>query len=649
MKIKRRYKILIAVLIFIVIGMIFYSRSKSKTDAYLTAKVERGDLAQIVSATGTITPPSEINLAAQIAGKIKEMDVAIGDKVIKDQVLAKLDGNDLEIKVQEAEANLSAARADYSKLLAGSKNEDIAVSAANVTKAETEYNNYLKTLDDTKKQSAQDVKAAQDNLENIKARVERDIEVAEETLASAKIALSDSKKSLENTKYTKEQAIISAKEDALTDIDTKMFIASASLGAVNDIISNSNITHLLSVRDISYLSVTKNYYSSALLKIKDARNYLDVAKESDNTDDIKVALDYANSALNETFNAVLNCYNVLINTISGTNLTSTALDTYKTSIKTEQISTSAALAIIQSDKQSLDNAFLDYDSSINTAETTVNTKESALNSAEINLSLAKTNKDIQIKDAENNLSSVIILSDKKINDAQSSLNSYENQWELMERQLDLKKSSPVSSEISLYGARVKQAKASLAAAQENFDKTILKAPIEGVITKKAYEIGEQAASNMAIYSMMVSDNYEVEVQIPESDIIKLKIGQEVMVTLDAYSDDIKFTGRIMFIEPAETIIQDVVYYKVKIELDKNEYEVKSGMTANVDIKTAERKNVLMVPQKAIVSNGEKKVKKIVNGNIEEVVVATGLKGEDGMVEILSGLKEGDDVVIYEKK
>lgn len=649
MKLKRRYKILIVVLILIIAGIIYYSRSKSKKEEYLTAKVAMGDLSQIVSATGTITPPSEINLAAQIAGKIEGMDVAIGDKVLKDQVLAKLEGKDLEIKVKEAAANLSAARADFNKLLAGSKDEDVAVSVANVTTAEANYNNYLKTLEDTKKQSAQDVKAAGDSLENVKARSERDLEVAEETLASAKIALSDAKKSLENVKYTKQQAIVSTKEDALTDVDTKMFVATVSLNVVNDIITNSNITHLLSIRDISYLSVTKNYYDSALLKIKDARSYLDIAKESDNTDDIKAALDYANSALNETFNTVLNCYNVLINTVSGTNLSSTALDTYKTNIKTEQTNTSAAMAVIQSDRQGLDDVTLDYNSSVNIAETTVNTKESALNSAEINLSLAKTNKDISIKDAENNLSSVMILSKKKINDAESALNSYENQWKLMERQFDLKKSSPVSSEISLYSARVQQAEASLAASQENFDKTILKAPIDGIITKKTYEIGEQTTSNTAIYSMMVSDNYEVEVTIPESDIIKLKTGEEASVTLDSYNDDIKFTGRVIFIEPAETIIQDVVYYKVKIELDKSDYEVKSGMTANVDIKTAERKNVLMVPQKAIISNGEKKVKKVVNGKIDEVIVEAGLKGEDSMVEILSGLKEGDDVVIYEKK
>lgn len=645
-KIKKRY-IIIIILIITIGALVWYKiRKPSIEEQYVTDKVIKGDLHQIVSATGAIIPPSEINLNNLITGKIAEMDVDIGDKVKKDQLLAKLDNKDLEIKVNEAAANVAAAQADFERLLQGSKNEDVAVSVANANKAEGDYKSALKTLEDIKRQAAQDISSAEDNLDNVKEKTEKDVKTSEKLVQSAETTLNTAKTTLTNTKNTKEQAIDNAKESALISVDTKLFVSSASLNVVYDIIDDDDIK--TAVNNPTYIADTQVTYNMSVGKIASAREDLIKAQQSDEMEDIKQVLDEANDSLNSTFNCLLNCYTLVVNCITTDKLSKSDLDAYKASVKTEQTSMSTALTTIQSSKQTLDNAILDYASSLDAAQANIDAAERSLDEAKAKLELAVTTKDTQILAAQNSLEETKIAANKKINDASSSADSYYNQWKLMEKQVALKESDPLSSEINLYRSRVNQAQAALAAANENLEKSILKAPIDGVITKKNYEIGEQTNLSTPIYSMMVINNYEIEVSIPESDIVKIKLGQPVTATLDAYSDEVKFKGSVIFIEPAQTVIQDVVYYKVKIALDKTDYEIKSGMTANVDIETAKRENVLIIPQRAVLSNGEKKVRVLADGVIKDVVVETGIKGEEGL-EILSGLKEGEKIVVYEKK
>jgi len=650
MRLKKRYIILIIALIAIVSMVILFSRGKSPEDLYVTAKIEKGVLRQVVSATGTVMPPSAIDLNTSITGEIGEMDVEVGDQVKKGQLLCKLVTTDLEIQIKEAEANVEASNADLNKLLQGAKNEDVAVSVVNAEKAKKDYENYLNTFDNIKKQTEQDVKVAEDNLSTVADKTAKDVKIYEEAVASARQTLSDARISLANIKNTKEQAINNAKEDALTTIETKMFVSTASLNVAYDIITDEDIQYELSAKDTSYIIETEGNYDLTVMMIDSVEELLPIIQNNNDAQEIKVLLTQANEALNETFNTLLSCYDGLLYSVTTVNLTPTILSSHKTNIKTEQTNISAALTALQTAKQALDDAILDYDSSIDSSQSTVNTKESDLKVAEANLELSKITRETKILESENNLTSVEIASEKKINDGQTSLDSYYNQWKLMEKQLALKESSPLSSEMSLYRSRIQQMEARLAIARENLSKTAITAPIDGIITDKNYEIGEQTSLATPIISMSSLNKYEVEVAIPESDIIKVKVGQKVISTMDAYDDEIKFRGAIIFVEPAETIIQDVVYYKVKISFNETEHALKSGMTANVDIETAKKENILMVPQRAVIrNNGDRIVRILENKNIKEVEVVTGLKGEDGNIEILKGVVEGDEVVVYVKK
>jgi len=119
--------------------------------------------------------------------------------------------------------------------------------------------------------------------------------------------------------------------------------------------------------------------------------------------------------------------------------------------------------------------------------------------------------------------------------------------------------------------------------------------------------------------------------------------------LDSLDQSKEFTGTVYFIEPAATIIQGVTYYKVKVSFDPGTEAVKPGMTATAIITTAKLDNVLMMPSRAIVErDGNKYVRILENGEVRESTVTTSLNGDDGLVEVVSGVKEGDQVVTFVK-
>jgi multidrug efflux pump subunit AcrA (membrane-fusion protein) len=144
----------------------------------------------------------------------------------------------------------------------------------------------------------------------------------------------------------------------------------------------------------------------------------------------------------------------------------------------------------------------------------------------------------------------------------------------------------------------------------------------------------------------------VKADVPESDIVKIALGQKADIKLDAFMAQDVFEGEVIDIEPASTIIQDVVYYKVKFRIINYDPRIKNGMSADLDIKTAEKKNVVFAPLRAVkTENGGKYVEVLKdekNGVTEKITVTTGMEGNDGMVEIKSGLKGGEKVVTLTK-
>lgn len=177
--------------------------------------------------------------------------------------------------------------------------------------------------------------------------------------------------------------------------------------------------------------------------------------------------------------------------------------------------------------------------------------------------------------------------------------------------------------------------------------TYIYSPISGTIIKRNVDLGEIAVFNTTVLTV-VEGEMEIEANVPESDIIKVSLGQKADISFDAFPVDVKFEATIFKVEPASTVIQDVVYYKIKLRLDNFDERIRTGMSCDVDIKTAEKKNVIAIPLRAVKTEGDKKYVEILkdekNNITEKIYVTIGLEGDDGIAEITSGLRGGEKVI-----
>jgi HlyD family secretion protein len=247
------------------------------------------------------------------------------------------------------------------------------------------------------------------------------------------------------------------------------------------------------------------------------------------------------------------------------------------------------------------------------------------------------------------------------------------------------------TELDLARARRQQAAASLDQTRYNLSKTTMASPMDGIVTSLNAEVGEivmiGTMNNPGTVIMTVSDMSEIEteVEVDETDIAQVKLGQETEISIDAYPDT-TFRGRVTEIGHAARIsglgTQDqVTNFLVKVMLLDEVSTIRPGMSASVDITTDSRTDVLSVPIQAVVMReeesdtlteegeekegavastdsgsvkGEKKDKKkekeevegiflIVDGRAKFVRVATGIADQQN-IEIVSGIDEDDQVV-----
>lgn len=192
-------------------------------------------------------------------------------------------------------------------------------------------------------------------------------------------------------------------------------------------------------------------------------------------------------------------------------------------------------------------------------------------------------------------------------------------------------------------ARVAQARAQVESMQAVLQKTVLRSPITGTISKFDAKLGEIVSSGSQLISVISAGDMELEANVSEVNIGKVVRGNRAQIVFDAFPSEV-FEGEIFFIDPAETLVDGIVNYKIKIRIIEPSSEIKSGLSADIRIKTEERKDVVKVPYFSVITrDGNYFVNKLENGSTIEVPVSIGLIGSDGFAEVLEGLSEGDTV------
>lgn len=193
-------------------------------------------------------------------------------------------------------------------------------------------------------------------------------------------------------------------------------------------------------------------------------------------------------------------------------------------------------------------------------------------------------------------------------------------------------------------ASVEQAAARVAVARANIANAQIVAPFSGTVTQFDAKVGQTAVAGTPLISLISAGGFQIVAGVSETDIGKVAVGNKVSMTLDAFPNE-TFMGTVFYIDPAETIIDGVVDYKVKVSFDKADPRMKSGLTVNLDIMTRSKDDVLILPQYAILEDDEGSyVKTVATTTPIRVPITRGIQDEDGMVEVLSGVQEGDQVL-----
>ncbi|HOT44811.1 MAG TPA: efflux RND transporter periplasmic adaptor subunit [Spirochaetota bacterium] len=170
------------------------------------------------------------------------------------------------------------------------------------------------------------------------------------------------------------------------------------------------------------------------------------------------------------------------------------------------------------------------------------------------------------------------------------------------------------------------------------------APINGTVIVRGIEPGQAVQTATAI--LVLSDRLIVKADVDETDIGRVKEGQRVVISLDAYPE-VNVGGRVDLIEYESTIVNNVTMYKVNIIPDKVPEVYRSGMTANVTIIEKARKDILLIPTEAVAADNGKSVVWIIpqgRKSPEKRVITVGIS-DDQNTEVLSGLTANDRVAI----
>ena len=440
--------------------------------------------------------------------------------------------------------------------------------------------------------------AAQADLEKLNAGAKPgDIAISNQKIASAQVDVDSATSSLNNAiaDQTKTKQVYS--DAAFLSLSDSTFAVEYTLDYIYDNLLDAQANSYFDTTKTTALTTTQTQYGAARAAIATAKVSTSIAVASHSEFDILKALQNMRSALDATQIDIDAAFEAVSGAIVNSNYSQTTIDGFKTSLNTRSAS-------ISNEKSSIQTSLTNFSTGLQALQTVVDIAAYKQKAAIEALHLA-------------------------------------------EAQLQATTASPQPYEIKQQQARVLQAEADVRAAAAVVGDSVISAPVDGIVTAVDKKVGESASPNVSVIKMIGVSKLQIDVDIPESDINKISLGQKTAITLDAFGPDKAFSGTVSFIEPSQRIIQDVVYYRVTVVFDATDQPVKPGMTATIKIVAAAHTGVIVIPLRTVVtaSDGVKSIQVLhADGTVATSTIALGIRGDDGNVEVTSGVSEGAQVV-----
>ncbi len=654
------------------------------------AKVTRGTIRTTIGASGVVAPLQEVTLNFSSGATVQTVNVAVGQRVKKDDILGTVDTTDLKLTLQQQNANLAAAQAKYDTTAAGATQKDIEVAKSNVDAAQAKYQA-------TATINPKDIEVARANVDSAVASYNavltgtvtpQDIANAEASLRSA---IAKYNATLNGT--TTPQDIANA-EASVRSAQAKLdALKAGSLKA--DIISAQNKVAS------AQTALDKTKSDSANTKEQARINW---EKSADATRSAQRAFDIANA----TYQQAKSTNKDPNSSSGGTSGTSVAAVPTITPLRLEtlkQTADTAFLTVQQAEKTQEGNR-LTYENAKTAEMQNIATSQSSLNDAQAALAkllagptqedvtqaqasvdqakaqldkLKRGPTDTDVAQAQAAVDQARASLDKlkrgptdadvakaqaSVDSARATLNDLlrgPKQTDLQQAQATVDSANATlrdlqagakPSDLATAIATLRQAEAQRDQAQINLDKATLKAPFAGVVTQVNVVVGQitgggttTTTTSSVAFDIVDDSELHIDVNVSESDVGSVAVGQTALITLDSVPGQPQ-QGTVQRINPVATTTSNVTAFPVRITLVQNAAgSVRSGANATVQIVTNQRANVLTVPSRAITQiSGQPAVTVLFNNSTFLVPIRTGIT--DGRnTEVISGVQEGDIVVV----
>ena len=457
--------------------------------------------------------------------------------------------------------------------------------------------------------------------------------------------------------YELQQSLLSGLQSGATpqNIAVSQTAADNAGKSLNDAQTNLNNVKAKADSDMASLLIkTKDALNDAYAKTFDAVNAKTAGMFSDSQTDPQLTFFINNDALTRRIESEREQANATLPQMKN------RID----NLELVQDDAEKAVGQAITDLEDIRNLFTDLGEGLNYTVSSANFTDATISADKANVNTALTNINTAIASLQGQDQAVIAqaaTNQNLVTAAESLLTQAQNGVDLAAKQLAAVQAGPTGSQIQAQQQAVAQAQsvasaqeAAVAAAQASvmnfqaqYDKTMIKAPFDGVITRQDAKVGEIAPPNAAVIGLISQARFKVETMMPEDDIARIEIGQEATVTLDSYGSDTPFTAKVVSIDPGAELVNGEPTYKTTLQFDDESDLIKAGLTANIDIVVGAGADALTVPKTAVIAGDYQSYVMAKSAALRPELkpVVTGLEGED-KIQITSGLEAGDEVVTF---
>lgn len=606
MKIWKKSIFSIVIIIALITAWVFWNQKQKllieeENKIKMAYVVKTWDIKSEVKVTATAKLANEQNLSFWQEWKITKVNVKVWDEIKAGQILAELNMDDYQNAIQTSTLELENAKLSLNKLL----NNDTSLSESQINSQinETQSSYYLEIEQkvNLEKQLSTSLEQKKDELEQMK----RDYDLAQKNLEIAKAWLNVSSEI--ETEQTQDllinrsqtiNSILSSLKPILWDMKLlvektdKIFWVSPTFDEEND-----SYEHLLSAKKTSLKTQTIDY-------IKNSYEFINKYKTefskinwnlSDNEINTIIQNFYNDSEiLIKLFDWSLDAIDMSIDSIDV--LPVSKLDWFSSTLNASRSSVISIRSQLQSLSSSI-NSLLSWESQENKLQVSLEQKQLDYNISETALKKQKENISIKTKELENfekdNLN--------QINRKKSQIEIYSEKISVLKMQLKDLLDWPDSYDIKQQQNLINQAELRLERTRDQKDNYQIIAEFDGRIRTIDIAEWEQYKLDDRKYIVIENPNLiELELQVSQIDVVKIKEWDPVVVTFDAFPNN-PITAKISTrnVNP-ETNTRGWIYYKANVILEKQQLEILAGMSALVTIITNQANNVILIPTLAMV-------------------------------------------------